>query len=183
VFIVITAKVTVEYVHYRGSIALVWTMAAAIAAAHVWKRWGTKAGAALAALLFVCAAVQAAHHREQLKAARATPTSSAHVIAWARQAAVPPDKTLYVPYYFVPVLHLYQPELRTAGYDSDWPLSRLTAEIRSPDAHGTFLCIQPVCAEVEAALEELPGTRTLVAPSHDGYPLYAVETRLLAASR
>jgi hypothetical protein len=177
VFIVITAKVTVEYVHYRGSIALVWTMATAIVVAHLWKRWGTKGGVALAAVLAVCAAAQTVERREELKLERAAPTPSAHVVQWAGQTAIPPGKTLYLPYYFVPVLHLYYPHIQTAGYDIDWPLSRLTTEIRSPDAFRLFLCIEPVCEQVERATGGSANTRTLVAPWHDGHRLYAIVTQ------
>jgi hypothetical protein len=177
VFAVVTAKVTVEYVHYRGSIALVWTMATAIAVAHVWKRWRPAAGLALSAALIACAAVQAVQRREELKVERATPTSSAHVVSWAGGAEIQVGKTLYVPYYFVPVLHLYYPQLQTVGYDVDWSLSRLMSEIRSPDAHEAFLCIKPVCDSVETALGGLRHSRTLVAPLHDRYPLYAMAVR------
>src|SRR4029450_7317132 len=101
--------------------------------------------------------------------------ASGRVLAWVRQVAIPPDETLYVPYYFVPVLHLYQPNVQTAGYDSDWPLPRLIKDIQSPMAHDTFLCIEPFCEQVEEALGgSLKASRTLVAPLHDGYPLYAV---------
>jgi hypothetical protein len=123
-----------------------------------------------------CVAAQSVEFREELAIAQATPTASAGVLQWVREAAIPPDKTLYVPYYFVPALHLYHPELQTAGYDHDWPLNRLTAEIRSPEAHNIFLCVEPVCNQVEAALGGAGNARKLVAQSHDGYPLYAVAT-------
>lgn len=176
VFIVVTAKVTVEYVHYRGSIALVATMATAMAVAHLWKHGGAKTGVALTAVLAICAVAQALERREELKVTLATPPPSANVVSWARNAAIPPGERLYVPYYFVPVLHLYEPELQTAGYDHDWGVPRLVKDIRSAGVYQTFLCIEPVCRQVEQALGGTSKSMTLVAPSHEGFPLYALTT-------
>jgi hypothetical protein len=149
-------------------------MATAIVTAHLWKRWGTKAGAALAGALLICAAVQAIEYREEAEVAMAAPTSSAHVLSWVRESTIAPGKTLYVPYYFVPVLHLYRPELDVAGYDVDWSVDRLTTAVRSPDAHPVLLCVEPVCDQVDAALGGSADARTLIAPVHEGYPLYAM---------
>lgn len=181
VFIVVTAKVTVEYVHYRGSIALVATMATAIAVAHLWKQKGPKVGLALAGILALCALAQALERREELQIAQATPTSSAQVISWARSASIPAGERLYVPYYFVPVLHLYEPGIQTAGYDRDWELPRLINDIQSAAAHRTFLCVEPVCRQVEQAVGGAPQSRTLVAPFHEGFPLYALTLHRPAA--
>lgn len=174
VFVVVTVKVTVEYVHYRGSIALVWTMATAIVLGYVWKRWGVKAGVSLAALLLFCSATETLRLRDSMAEAHDTLSPTARILSWVKQAAIPAGQTLYVPYYFVPALHLYVPELRTMGYDIDWPLSRLVSELRSPQAHGTFLCTQPVCEAVEAAAGVSPARKVLVAPVHEGHPLYAM---------
>jgi hypothetical protein len=175
VFVLATLKVTLEFTHYRGTIAAVWVMAAGIAIGHLWKYSGTVVRAAVAAVAVLCIVMQTIGYRAEAAVRSDEATSAEQVLNFLRERPVPPGKTLYVPFYLIPTLHFYHPDLNAVGYDVDWPVTRLLNAIQAEDAHREILCSEEICRTVEAAMGGNL-VRTPVAPSPDGQRLYALKT-------
>jgi hypothetical protein len=152
-------------------------MALGIAFGHLWKysRRGARAALMFVVAFFVIAGIVEYHAEASLMHNHEAATSG--VLEFVAREPVPSGKVLYVPFYFVPALHFYRPDLQTVGYDLDWGVDRLASAVRSPDAHRQLLCIEPVCDAVEKALGLPPSARKLLAESHAGYPLFAMVTR------
>lgn len=177
VFIVVTTKVTVEYTHYRGTISIAFILATAMVAGYLWKEFPNLLvrGALVVAVAIGAGAEGYRRYETLVEIAEGAPPASAGVVDYARTAAVPPDSVVYVPYYFVPALHLYFPDLKTVGYDADWPVSRLVAELRQPNVASEFICPASQCRAVANILGLTSVTARPVAPEYNGQPLYAMQ--------
>jgi len=176
VFLLVTLKVTLEYTHYRGSIAAAWTMCTGMALGYLWKHLRMAGRVALAAVYGVCVTAAAVAYYQEAAVRFVEEPPATGVLTYVRQANVPRDTTLYLPFFFVPIVHFYHPATQMLGYDADWPLSRLVGELHSGAAYREFLCPQRTCAAVESALGrgELPKRR--IANDYNGQPLYVMST-------
>lgn len=180
IFVVVTLKITIEFTHYRSTIALTMIFATGIAFAYFWTRFKTAIRSAAVAAICIPMLVTAGAFYEEREIAHGQSSPAADVLEYARSTGIAnTGKTLYVPFFFVPTLHFYMPELSTAGYNPDWGYDRLAAAVRSPGAADVFLCLPQACSGVQASgnWNNSAGTKQLVTPDWDNQPLYAVRVR------
>lgn len=180
IFIVVTLKITIEFTHYRSMIALTMIFATGIAFGYLWTHYGTALRSAAVAAICVPMLLTTVAYHEEREIAHGQSSPAADVLEYARASGLAGSgKTLYVPFFFVPTLHFYMPELLTAGYDQDWNSERLSAAVRSPSAADVFLCLPQACSAVQASgsWNNSAATRRLVTPEWGNQPLYAVKVR------
>lgn len=175
VYILITTKITLDYKHYRGTIAVAGVMMTAMAIAHLWTRWKPRPAGRAVLVILTAAGVagEAVRYYDYLQ--NYEPTASAYVLEYVEAAQLAGSRSaLYVPYYFVPALHFYYPNLPTIGYDKDWPVTRLISELRQPEVADEFLCVQSACREIARAARMESLRIRQIAPNHEGEPLYVM---------
>lgn len=177
VFILVTLKVTIDYTHYRGTIALAWTMTVAIVFGYIWKHSGAAIRAALVVAVSVPLVAGTISFYQERKFLSRQTAASAGVLSYLRERKIPDGSKLYVPYFFVPMIHLYRPDVETVGYDRDWPVHRLITEVMSPSTYDEIVCPRQVCNTLETALGGAERTRQLISPEFGGEPLFAFRAK------
>ena len=95
-----------------------------------------------------------------------------------RERAVAPGQRLYIPYQLIPVLHYYLPELRTVGYDLDYPVSDVAGGMTAPTSAGWAFCEESYCAALEGYRPGIMEEKLLLSPSGpSGQPIYVIRIR------
>jgi hypothetical protein len=75
-------------------------------------------------------------------------------------------------------MHYYHPEIKTVGYDFDFPLPRLADGIRSQGAAGIMFCEAVFCDALERQVPGFAVRKTLIADrGPNGQPFYMVQVR------
>ena len=75
------------------------------------------------------------------------------ILSYLGEKPVAESTVFYVPYFLVPTIHLYHPELSTIGYDTDWSPGALAVALSGAGSKGELLCAQSTC---NAVRREIP---------------------------
>jgi len=174
-FFVVMLKMTLEYTYYYAPLTAAFAVATGVAIGILWKRWPL-AGRAL--LLIAVVASIAGTTREfryvmgETKAAGSWESDALRVVGGY------PMGTLYLPFQLVPVMHLYHPEIKTVGFDIDFPVARLVDGIRAFDAAPIMFCEAKYCDAIERRAPGFAARRTLLdTQGPTGQAFYLIEFR------
>jgi hypothetical protein len=116
--------------------------------------------------------------REAFRDAKAATPSNAAVLRLVEENPGVERGQLYVPYQMVPMLHYYRPEIRTVGYDFDFPVPRLADGVLSRDAAPIMFCEASFCDALERTVPGFAAQKTLLdRPGPNGQPFYLVQIR------
>jgi hypothetical protein len=178
VFVLITLKVTVPYTYYYAPLTAAFAVTTGVAAGILWNRWLWlgRTGIVLAVVASIVAMTIQFHG--VLRDVKAAGAYESIVLRAVGEHPVAAGKQLYVPYQLVPTLHYYHPEIKTTGYDFDFPLPRLADGIQSRDAAGIMFCEAGFCEELERQTPGFALQKTLLdRPGPNGQPFYLIEIR------
>jgi hypothetical protein len=174
IFVVVTLKVTLEFTHYRGTIALTMSFATAIAFAHLWSRSNAAGRTALVAAVCVPLFLGAKEYYDEKQMSQGEPSAVAEVLQYVETTGLAKSgKTLYAPASLVPSLHFYYPHMAIEGYDQNSSGLIANAVTRDPGTN-ELLCPAPFC---NALPSEPTQRRQLVSAAWQDGPLYAVQVR------
>ncbi len=177
-FLLVTLKMTLQYPYYYAPLTAAVTVATAVAAGILWTRWPWAGRAAI--LLAVIASIVGSTviYREVLREAKATRPYESVVLGVVGDHPIDAGHSLYLPYQLVPMLHYYHPDIKTVGYDFDFPMPRLADGIRSPDAAGIMFCEAVFCDAIERQAPGFAAQKTLLdRPGPNGQQFYLIELR------
>jgi Dolichyl-phosphate-mannose-protein mannosyltransferase len=171
-FFAVTLKVTLPYTYYHGSLLASAAVVTGVLCGELWRRTGPwPRWAALAAVVGSLLWMDVSYYAEA-KQDFSSPSATADVLAYLNR--IPAEK-LFVPFFYLPALHYYRPEIATVGYDTDWTVQRL-ADDSLAAAPMELMCLEQVCRQLEAVWPS--GTalaRELVSNADSsGEPMYAM---------
>jgi len=149
VFILITLKMSVPYTHYLGSFTVSCAICLAVAAAAVAFTLPKPAQPVLALALALTVVPTVLAYREEARKARLDHPHLTQILAYF---APPKADRWFVPYEFVPLLHLHHPTLRFTAYDVDWAPARLAEELTASSA--SLLCSPQTCDQIRSLLPQ-----------------------------
>ena len=145
-FFAVTLKVTLPYAYYHGSLLASAAVVTGVLFGELWSRSGAILHAgALAAVTLSFVAMDMNYYADA-KREFSTPSATADVLAHVSRI---PIQKLYVPFFYVPALHYYRPEIVAVGYDTEWP-ARLLADEALQSAPDVVMCLESVCPQLEA---------------------------------
>jgi hypothetical protein len=178
IFFVVMLKVTAPYPYYYAPLTAAFCTATGVAFGIFWNRgqWPVRTAIALAVL--ASAAGMTVQVREAMRESKAAKTFLPVVLQVVGEHPVQPDQQLYLPYQLVPTLHYYHPEIKTVGYDFDFPFPRLAEGIKSSSTAGIMFCETSFCDGVERLAPGFAEQKTLLnTPGPNSQPFYLVQLR------
>lgn len=177
-FLLVTLKITLAYPYYYAPLTAAFSVATGVAMGMLWKRW-TWAGRTALLLATATSLVGATlQYRETLRAAKAAKPYESTVLQAVGEHPVEAGRQLYLPYQLVPMLHFYHPEIKTVGYDFDFPLPRLAEGVQSRDAAGIMFCEAAFCDRLEDLDPGFAAQKTLLdRRGPNGQPFYLIQLR------
>ena len=182
VFIGVLLKVTLPYTYYFAPLTAAMTVACGIAFGELWKRGGTIWRYAVPLLAVVSIIGTTVRFQAVLAGIQDIRTFESAALKHVRENPNDTAGRLYMPFQLVPTLHYYLPELKTVGYDVDFPIARLIDGLQADGSAPIMLCEEPVCNDISARVPGLLGERKLLdAPGPNKKPFYSV--RLLQAGK
>jgi hypothetical protein len=145
VFLATTMKVTLPYTHYNGSLLASTSVLTGIAIGELWLRH-SKAIRWVASLLILGSLIwMDVDYYNEARAEALRGNLAADVLRY--MDGRPADK-LYMPFYLVPTVHYYHPDVSTVGYDSDWDGARIAQESLA-STPSIVMCVESLCKAIE----------------------------------
>jgi len=178
IFCLITLKVTVPYTYYYAPLTASFAVATGVSAGVLWNRWRWlgRTGLVLAVLASIIG--MTIPFREVLREVKAEMPYQTIVLRLVGEHPPVAGQQLFLPYQLVPTLHYYYPDIKTVGYDFDFPLPRLADGIQSSDAAGIMFCEAAFCDGLERQAPGFAARKTLLdRPGPNGQPFYLIELR------
>jgi hypothetical protein len=177
-FLLVTLKVTLPYTYYFAPLTAAAVVVAATAFGMVWQRSRLYIRAALSVVMIAAMFATAAEWARVSREVRDADSFLRALLRYVRSGGIEPGRTFYVPFYAVPILHYYNPEIATAGVDYGYPVPEIVTELRSPATASTMICDGPMCDAIERVGGELIESRTLLHPQGAmGRPWYVLHVR------
>lgn len=177
-FLLVLLKMTVPYQYYYAPLTAAFAVATGVTFGILWNRCPPAARAVLALAVVVSAIGTTLVTREAFRDAKAARPSNAAVLRALGENPGVEHGQLYVPYQMVPMLHYYHPEIRTVGYDFDFPVPRLADGVLSRDAAPIMFCEASFCDALERTVPGFAAQKTLLdRPGPNGQPFYLVQIR------
>jgi hypothetical protein len=177
-FMLVSLKMTVPYQYYYAPLTAAFAVATGVTFGILWNRWPPAGHAALALAVVASAVGTTLVTRQAFRDAKAAKPSNAAVLRLIEETPALERGRLYVPYQMVPMLHYYRPEIRTVGYDFDFPVPQLADGILSRDADSIMFCESSFCDALERAAPGFAAQKTLLdRPGPNGQPFYLVQIR------
>jgi hypothetical protein len=177
-FLLATLKVTLQYTYYFAPLTAAAVVVTGVAFGTLWQRYGTPIRLGLSIAVVVSIAATAAEWARISKEIRNDYTYHGAVLGYVRGGAIEAGRSFYVPFYVVPTLHYYHPEVEAVGIDYGYPVSDIVAGLRSPSSARTMLCEEPMCDAIQQTGGDVIEGRTLLHPyGPTGRPLYILRAR------
>jgi hypothetical protein len=178
VFFLVTLKVTAPYTYYYAPLTASFAVATGVAAGILWNRWPWPGRAGLLIAITGSIVAMTIQFNGVLRELKGITTYESIVLRLIGEYPVEPGKQIYLPYQAVPMLHYYHPDIKTVGYDFDFPLARLADGVKSGDAAGIMFCEAVFCDALERRMPGFAARKTLLErPGPNGQPLYLVQLR------
>jgi hypothetical protein len=178
IFCLVTLKVTVPYTYYYAPLTASFAVATGAAVGILWNRWQWLGRTALLLVTVASIVGMTIPFREVLREAKAARSYESMVLRLVGEHSIESGRQLYLPYQLVPMLHYYRPDIKTVGYDFDFPLTRLADGIQSKEAAGIMLCEASFCDGLELQVPGFAARKIILdMPGPNGQPFYLIEIR------
>ena len=177
-FVLATMKMTLPYPYYYAPLMGACTVATGVVAGILWMRRRLTGRVALLLAVAASGAGTTMLYRDVLRDFKAVTPYESVVLHVVGQHPVDAGRELYLPFQLVPMLHYYHPNIKTVGYDFDFPLPRLADGIQSKDAAGIMFCEAAFCDGLERQAPGFAVRKTLLdRPGPNGQLFYLIELR------
>ncbi len=183
VFFLVTLKVTAPYTYYYAPLTASFAVVTAVAAGMLWMRWSVPGRAAILLAVAVSITGMTMQFRGAMNESKTAPSYESVVLRALESHPPEQGRELFVPYQLVPMLHYYRPEIKTVGYDFDYPLARLADGVQSRNSASTMFCEEQFCDGLDRLIPGFATQKSLMErPGPNGQRFYLVQLRKSGSS-